>query len=271
MQHLSIQDHIDAIRNILALPPGKTTHHRHIGTCKDIYKYYQKLQRTNNTDIWPFSPILQEIDAFIAGGLVILNILNFVTPIGKILANISYALISLYCIYVSYAQKQTISPLQKSYTLSLTFVVNILLLFTPLFSIMDLSPSNIFNENCCIIVGLYLAYNNALGISAVIQHPNRIFIHSMFSHHNSNEYPYDMNYARKLGEKIEWAPGDIIMIGHQSPIHAILQQRAKELPHDRLLLEQHIYALSCKIPLIYITTTNNHIPHYIPLSSITKE
>lgn len=271
MQHLSIQDHIDAIRNILALPPGKTTHRRYIGMCKDIYKYYQKIQETNNTNIWPFPRIHQKISNIIIPWLFILNGLNFDTPNGRILANVSYALISLYCIYVSYAQKHTISPLQKSYTISLTFMVNILLLFPPLFSMTDLSPSNIFNQNCYIIVALYLAYNNALDVSAIIKNPNRIIINSMFSHHDSNKYPYDMDYARKLGEKIEWTPGDIIMIGHKSPIHAVLQQRAKELPSDRLLLEQHIYALSCKIPLIYITTTNNHIPHYIPLSSIAKK
>ena len=271
MQHLSIQDHIDAIRNILALPPGKTTHRRYIGICKDIYKYYQKIQETNNTNILPFPYIHQKIIGFIVLWLSIINALNFDTSNGRIFTNTSYTLISLYCIYISYAQKHTISPFQKSYTLSLTSIVSILLLVMLLFSMLDLSPSNIFNENCCIIVGLYLGYNSALDASTIIQHRNIIIVHSMFSHHDPSKYPYDMNYARKLGEKIEWTPGDIIMIGHQSPIHSILQQRAKELPTERLMLEQHLYALSCKIPLIYITTTNNHIPHYIPLSSIEKE
>lgn len=271
MQHLSIQDHIDAIRNILALPPGKTTHRRYIGICKDIYKYYQKMQETGNTNIWPFPRIHQKISSIILPWLFILNTINFDTPNGRILSNISYALICLYGIYISYNQKYTISPLQKSYTMGFMIVLNILLFFPVLFSIIDLSPSNSFSETCCLLVGLYLAYNNTLGVFTIIEHPNRIIVHSMFSHHDSNKYPYDMDYARKLGEKIEWTPGDIIMIGHQSPTHAVLQQRAKELPNDRLLLEQHLYALSCKIPLIYITTTNNHIPHYIPLSSITKE
>lgn len=53
---------------------------------------------------------------------------------------------------------------------------------------------------------------------------------------------------------------DIIVIGYKSPMHTILTERCEKLPHNRTVLEQHLYHLSCQVPLIYLTPSGNYIP-----------
>lgn len=264
MQQQSIQHHLDAIRNILSMPPEKTVHERNKSIFTDIYTISKKV--LNNAErVLPFE------FAYISAGLGILLMSTMIeiSIMGKINSynkhiHIATLVFAVYSIYVGYMQKNAISPRQKEITSVFIIISTIICL---LGIIGGNITNNIIHTYLCGITFIYMIYILLLCEIEKSTHHQPITISDIFIHHDPHHPNHDTKKSKEHGGKLEWDPIDIIMLGHQSPVHPILEERNNTHANTRTILEQHLYHLSCQIPLIYITPSRNHIPHYVNITA----
>ena len=263
MQQQSIQHHLDAIRNILSMPPEKTVHERNKSLFTDIYAISKKVLH-NAERILPF-----KFTYITAGlGLLISNVIEIITMVKTNSYNERMPIITLvfaiYSIYVGYMQKNAISPRQKEITSVFIMISAIICLFG---IICGNITNNIIHTYLYGITFIYMIYILLLCEIEKGTHHQPITISDMFIHHDPHDSNHDTKKSKEHGGKLEWDPNDIIMLGYQSPVHPILEERNTTHADTRTILEQHLYHLSCQIPLIYITPSRNHIPHYVNITA----
>lgn len=265
MQQQSIQHHLDAIRNILSMPPEKTMHERNKSIFTDIHTMSKKILK-NNERLFPFNFIY----VMIGLGLLSSNMIEAII-IGAKGSYIEQAptlalMLCIYSIYVGHMQQNAISPRQKEITTLFVMMSTMVSLFSYI-ALDENITSHIMHAYLYGITFIYMIYILCMcKIGKNIRH-QPITISDMFIHHDSHHPDHATQKAREHGGKLEWDPNDVIMLGHQSPVHPILEERNTTHADTRTILEQHLYHLSCQIPLIYITPSRNHIPHYVNITA----
>ena len=262
MQQQSMQYHIDAIRNILSLKPKTTKHTRrhlvHLDPCESI-----KRNITNKKQI--SSSVSNQ--TYLTGALIMCTfIINMIisTSTHTNPIKILYIPICIYLLWVSYSFIHAISLRQKIKLFIFIMPTTMLLseaieIETPKTLDASIIYISLMTITTCInisnIIQLFIKENNSE------DRENSIFINeSMFISYKNKTTTTEELLANEYIQHMIHQLGDIIVVGHKSPVHAILTKRYEKLPHNRSILEQHLYHLSCQIPLIYLTPDGNYIP-----------
>ena len=282
MQQQSMQYHIDAIRNILSLNPRATKRTHSYLMHLDCYESIKKNIKHIGLQEQGIPQKIHNIGLIIIHTLIInvfVLIANAFTPI---LAEnnpikILYLPICLYILWVNYSCIYANSLGQKLALGIYLMCVEALLLITTVMEIFNnLHTTTSLLPRIYIPIMIITTCTSIL--TTILWHieekistnkNNVTFIaNNMFIPDENKSTPSEETLAAEYIRYMIHESRDIIVIGHKSPIHATLVKRNKILRHNRTILEQHLYHLSCQIPLIYLTPSGNYIPNNINIIDV---
>ena len=189
---------------------------------------------------------------------------------------ILYIPVCLYILWANYSRIYANSPQQKITLAAYLASTSLLLMISEATEIFNNPQTTIFHlSNIYIYIILVTIAINILNVMHLVatifiqeNTDHIIFItNNMLIHHEHTPTPLEETLANEHIQHMIHQSGDIIVVGQKSPIHAILTERCAKFPHDRTILEQHLYHLSCQVPLIYLTPSGNYIPKTPPTAA----
>ena len=252
MQQQSIQHHIDNIRNILSMPNGTIEY-------KKLSKHTDKL--TNFFEEMGNKYDINIDDAFMFIGMItfitmmfhITNIIPYITP--------CYIIACTYIIYNNYTYWNTCNIDLKRFISTLLIIIQLPIIVNLIQETQHYTHQPYIDYTCTIISLLINSYTLIDIFTNIITNKTIDGINAALMNYESRDVSEAILESFRHTMLLHWHGNRIITLGTKSKIHYTLEQRHIQSPHKHSILEQHLYSLSQKLPLIHITYNNNCIIH----------
>lgn len=259
MQPESIQHHIDNIRNILSMPNGTIEYKKPFNHTDKLTNFFEKMGNKYDINI---------DDAFMFVGMItfitmmfhITNIIPYITP--------CYIIACVYIMYNNYTYWNTCNMGLKRFTSILLIIIQLPIIVNLIPKTQHYAHHSYIDYTFTIILLLINSYTLIDIFTNIITNKPIVGTNAAFMNYESRDLSEEIMELSHYTMLLHWNGDRAITLGTESNIHYTLKQRYIQSPNKRSILEQQLYSLSQKLPLIHITYNNNCIIHK-PLKDAT--